>query len=104
MTDEELLRAYSEGRSDAAFTELVGRHVDLVYSTALRTAGEPGLAQDVAQAVFLQLARKAGSIRKASALPGWLYRVARDQAANAVRTEHRRRHREQEAVNLHFRT
>ncbi len=98
MTNEQLLRAYTEGRSEAAFAELVQRHVDLVYSTALRTVGQPQLAQDVAQAVFVHLARKAGSIRKASALPGWLYRVACDQAANAVRGERRRRQREQEAL------
>jgi RNA polymerase sigma factor (sigma-70 family) len=104
LTDEQLLRAYSEGHSEAAFTELVGRHVDLVHSTALRTVRQPEMAQDVAQAVFLHLARKAGSIRKASALPGWLYRVACDQAANAVRAERRRRRREQEAVQMNSTT
>src|SRR6185503_5479736 len=98
--DRELLRDYRDHGSEAAFGELVGRYVDLVYSAALRIVGEPELARDVSQAVFLQLARKADSIRDAAALPGWLYRVACAQAKNAVRAEHRRRRREEEALSM----
>jgi DNA-directed RNA polymerase specialized sigma24 family protein len=55
--DAELLREYVESQSDAAFAELVGRHVKLVYSTAFRMVREAALAQDIVQSVFVQLAR-----------------------------------------------
>lgn len=99
MEDCELLREYTERQSEAAFTELVSRHVNLVYSTAFRVVGESQLAQDVAQSVFIQLARKARSIREGNALPGWLYRATCSTAANSLRGEHRRRQRETEAMN-----
>lgn len=100
LTDEELLRAFTEGQSETAFAKLVERHVDLVYSTALRVVAESQLAQDVAQAVFIHLARKAGSIRNPTALSGWLYRVTSCQAANCARNERRRRRRELDAVKM----
>ncbi|MFH0910661.1 MAG: sigma-70 family RNA polymerase sigma factor, partial [Planctomycetota bacterium] len=89
MTDHELLQAYAKDRSESAFAQLVERHMDLVYSAALRQAGESHLAEDVAQAVFLTLARKAGSLGKGVHLPGWLMQTARYAAANAL--EQRRR-------------
>ena len=68
MEDAELLRRYAAEKSEEAFAELVRRHLDLVYSTALRQlAGDTHLAQDVAQGVFTALARKAAT------LTGWLY-------------------------------
>ncbi len=100
MDDTELLQEYVESRSEKAFAELVGRHLDLVYSTALRMVRESALAKDVAQAVFIQLARKARTIRSGNALPGWLYRVTHHQAANAVRAERTRRQYEMEAVDM----
>jgi RNA polymerase sigma factor (sigma-70 family) len=100
MEDSELLRAYVESRSEPAFAELTRRHVDLVYSAALRIAGEPQLARDVAQEVFLKLACQAASVRRGNALAAWLYRTAHSQAVNAVRTEARRRRREQEALRM----
>ena len=99
MDNHQLLQEYVEGQSEAAFAELVSRHVDLVYSTALRIVHDPAQAEDVAQLVFIKLARKAGSIRTET-LPGWLYRVAHDHAANAIRSEEARRNRETEAMNL----
>ena len=98
MDDAELLREYAERHSDPAFTELVERHVNLVYSTALRMVRDPALAEDVVQSVFVQLARKAPTIRDGNALPGWLYRVTHCQAANALRAERTRRVRETEAM------
>ena len=69
--DAELLRRYAEEKSEAAFAELVRRHLDLVYSTALRQlAGDTHLAQDVAQSVFTDLARKAPSLAGRAALAG----------------------------------
>jgi RNA polymerase sigma factor (sigma-70 family) len=94
------MRDYRERQSEAAFAELVGRYVGLVYSTALRLVGEPEIAKDVSQTVFIDFARKAGSIRVSAALPGWLYRVTCCQAKNAIRTEQRRRHREAEALSM----
>ena len=71
LTDTELLRRYVEDRSEAAFGELVARHVNLVYSTALRlVGGDEQLACDVAQSVFTDLARKGRTLRQESMLGG----------------------------------
>src|SRR5580765_482104 len=96
--DGELLRRYAQSRSEESFGELVQRHLDLVYSAALRQVnGDTHLAQDVAQSVFADLARKAASLADRSALTGWLYTSTHFAAAKAVRTERRRQAREQEA-------
>ena len=103
MTTEstELLRRYVAERSEPAFAELVRRHVDLVYSAALRqVAGEVPTAQDVTQAVFSDLARQAPRLTRHSSLTGWLYTSTRYLAAKARRTEQRRRAREQEAYAM----
>jgi RNA polymerase sigma factor (sigma-70 family) len=100
MDDAKLLQEFVECRSETAFAELVARHINLVYSTALRMVQDTALAKDVAQLVFIQLARKAPTIRSGQALPGWLYRVTRCQAANALRDDHTRRQRETEAMNM----
>ena len=100
-SDRELLRLYAQERSETAFAELVGRYVDLVYSAALRVLrGDTHLAQDVAQMVFTDLARKAGGLPRDVVLPGWLYRNASFTAAKAVRSESRRRNREQTAIQM----
>ena len=93
--DSELLGRYARTRSEDAFAELVRRHVNLVYSAALRQVnGDAHLAQDVAQTVFTDLARKAGSLARRESLTGWLYTSAHFAAAKMVRTENRRRDRE----------
>ena len=99
-SDNDLLREFVERQSERAFTELVERHIGLVYSSAVRIVREPALAEDVVQAVFVQLARKASTLRTGDALPGWLYRVTRCQAANALRAECTRRKHETEAMNM----
>src|ERR1043166_768024 len=68
-------------------------------TVALRIVREPQLAQDVAQSVFIQMARKARSVRDGNALPGWLYRVTCSISKDFIRGEHRRRERETEAMN-----
>jgi RNA polymerase sigma factor (sigma-70 family) len=97
MGDLELLRDYAHHHSEKAFAELVGRYVNLVYSTALRHLPGPQHAEEVTQAVFLLLARKAGSLGADTILSAWLYQAARLTAANAVRAEHRRQRRDHEA-------
>jgi RNA polymerase sigma factor (sigma-70 family) len=102
MTDDgQLLQQYARERSESAFGELVTRHIDLVYSVALRVAGgDSHLAQDVTQTVFLDLARKAGSLSQNAVLAGWLHRHAWFTAAKMVRTERRRQIREQTAMEM----
>jgi len=95
--DSELLRRYAGTKSEEAFAELVRRHVNLVYSAALRQVnGDAHLAQDVVQTVFTDLARKAGSLARREVLTGWLYTSAHFAAAKIVRTENRRRDREEQ--------
>ncbi|HEX5219304.1 MAG TPA: sigma-70 family RNA polymerase sigma factor [Verrucomicrobiae bacterium] len=99
--DRQLLRRYAADGSEAAFGELVARHVNLVYSAALRrTGGDAHLAQDVAQLVFTDLARKARTLPENVVLAGWLHRATRYAAAQLLRTERRRAAREQEAVTM----
>jgi RNA polymerase sigma factor (sigma-70 family) len=94
--DSELLRRYATNRSEDAFAELVRRHVNLVYSAALRQVnGDAHLAQDMAQMVFTDLARKAARLSRRAILTGWLYTSAHFAAAKMVRTENRRREREE---------
>jgi RNA polymerase sigma factor (sigma-70 family) len=96
--DATLLRQYATNRSEAAFAELVRRHVDLVYSAALRqVAGDTHLAMDIAQSVFTDLANKAAAVANCPVLAGWLHTSTHYAAAKAVRSEQRRRLREQQA-------
>ena len=105
MDDTELLRRYVADRSQAAFTELVTRHLDLVYSAAFRrTDGDAALAEDIAQQVFTTLARNAAALRGHTLLPGWLYVATRHAAASALRVERRRKAREQEAQAMNHLT
>ena len=97
LDDAELLSAYASQHSEEAFSVLVERYVALVYSAAWRQVQNPHLAQEVTQAVFIILARKSAALSKRSALSGWLCRTAHLVARNALKTEHRRHHREQEA-------
>jgi RNA polymerase sigma factor (sigma-70 family) len=99
-TDQQLLRDYSERRAEAAFGELVRRHVDLVYSAALRMVRDAHLAQDVTQGAFLALAQNASQLADRPVLSGWLHRTAQNLAVKVVRSEVRRRAREQEAATL----
>src|SRR5262245_44243925 len=99
-TDHELMRQYLRSGSEEAFGELVHRHVDLVYSTAFRVLRNPGFAEEVTQRVFIALARNAGKLQQRPVLTGWLHETARNFAVTTVRSEERRRLREQEAAAL----
>src|SRR5580704_10249148 len=96
-TDMDLLRQYADRNSDTAFEALVSRHVNLVYSAALRKTGNLHAAEEITQAVFIILAQKAGRIPNKTILPSWLYQTARLTAANFLKREIRRVRREQEA-------
>lgn len=93
----ELLQEYATRHSEEAFATLVRRHIDLVYSAALRHTRNHHQAQEITQAVFVVLARKAPSLDSRTVLAGWLFQTARLTAANYVRGEIRRARREQEA-------
>src|SRR5436190_12393935 len=97
LDDIELLGRFVEEHSEADFAVLVRRQIDLVYSAALRQTRNPHSAEEVTQAVFLVLARKAGSLLRLGTLTGWLYQATRLTAANYLRTESRRARRDQEA-------
>lgn len=97
-SDIELLCRYAKTGAQDAFAELVHRHVNLVYSAALRQVnGDAHLAQDVAQSVFIDLARKADSLSGRNSLTGWLYTSTHFAASKAVRAEIRRRIHEKES-------
>src|SRR5437870_13830471 len=101
LDDHQLLRRYANDGSEAAFAELVSRYVNLVYSAAFRrTGGDAHLAQDVAQLVFSDLARKARTLPDGVVLAGWLHRATRYAAAQLLRTERRRVEREKKAVAM----
>src|SRR5215469_12720782 len=95
--DMELVGDYAQNGSEPAFAELVQRHIGLVYSAALRRVGIAAQAEEITQAVFIILARKAGTLRPATILEGWLYETTLLTALSFLRGERRRQFREQEA-------
>src|SRR5262245_2882749 len=99
-TDRELLREYAERGSESAFQALVERHLDLVYATSLRGVNDTGAAQEVAQNVFVTLARKAPWLQGELSVAGWLHKTALLEVRGWWRGELRRRRREQTAAEL----
>src|ERR1700758_4999967 len=95
--DMQLVREYARSNSEQAFATLVSRHINLVYSVALRQVRDSHLAEEITQAVFIILARKASSLGPKIILSGWLCRTARYVSANALTVQRRRQRREQEA-------
>ena len=95
--DMELVREFTAHASEAAFASLVERHIGLVHSGAVRQVGDAHLAQEITQAVFIILARKAGSLGPDTILSAWLYRATRYAAADTLKLQRRRQRREQEA-------
>jgi RNA polymerase sigma factor (sigma-70 family) len=98
--DQQLLRCYAAEQSEDAFRELVRRHVNLVYSAALRQVRAPQLAEEVAQSAFTDLAQRAGSLKADTVLAAWLHQVTRRTAIDVVRREARRQLREQIATEM----
>jgi RNA polymerase sigma factor (sigma-70 family) len=105
-SDQELLQRFARDRAQDAFTELVKRHVNLVYSAALRQVRSPQLAEEVAQSVFADLARVADKLGSGTgdspveSLTPWLFAVTRRTAVDVIRKESRRQLREQIAVEM----
>ena len=100
QTDQELLRHYIERKSDSAFGALVERYIDLVHSAALRMSGDPHSAKDITQCVFVALSQSARQLTDRSTLAGWLHNTARNLAAKEIRSQIRRRTREQEVAAM----
>ena len=105
-SDRDLLQQFVRQNSQHSFGEIVRRHLDLVYSAALRQVRTPQLAEEVAQSVFADLARNAGKLAgggdasSSQPLTPWLYAVTRRTAIDVVRKESRRQLREQIAVEM----
>jgi len=99
--DMELLDAYANRRSEEAFRDLVARHVDFIYSAALRQLRDPHLAQEATQTAFIALAGKAGRLPRRTIVAGWLYRAVHFAGLNLQRGEARRKHWEEEAAIMH---
>lgn len=96
--DAECLRRFVTDGDERAFAEVVERHVGLVHGAAMRVLANPDGAQEVAQSVFILLARQAWRLTGHPALAGWLYRTAVLQAREYRRSQSRRRKRERQAA------
>jgi DNA-directed RNA polymerase specialized sigma24 family protein len=99
MNDRDLLQNYVRDGSEPAFAELVGRYVDVVYGSARRQVRDAHLAEDVTQAVFIVLAKKAAAIRPET-LPGWLIKATTYASKNALQSQARRQRHERKAAEM----
>jgi RNA polymerase sigma factor (sigma-70 family) len=102
QNDATLIRQFAAEKCEFAFTELVRRHADLVYTVALRRVrGNSALAQDITQSVFIDLARKAPRLPPDVVLVAWLHRATQLASISVSRAEMRRSAREQQAITMH---
>jgi RNA polymerase sigma factor (sigma-70 family) len=100
MDDWSLIREYVEKDSESAFERLVRSNIDMVYGAALRQVHDPNLAQDVTQAVFILLSRKAARLSSGFVIAGWLYRTACFVGQRALRDQLRRQLKEKEMAEM----
>ena len=98
--DDQLIAEFNARRSEAAFAALVRQHVNLVFATALRQVGDAGAAEEITQNVFVALAQAAGRLGSHPTIAGWLHQTALNKSREWLRSELRRRRREQVAVTL----
>ena len=98
--DDRLIAEFNARRSEEAFAALVRQHVNLVFATALRQVGDAGAAEEITQNVFVALAQAAGKLGSHPTIAGWLHQTALNKSREWLRSELRRRRREQVAVNL----
>ena len=99
-SDMRLLREFVQTRSESAFAELVARHVNMVYASALRQVRQPQAAEDVTQDVFAMLASKAPTLLDERILPSWLLSATRYTSLDLLKKERRRKCREQKAARM----
>lgn len=98
MNDTVYLQEYVSTGSQQAFSELVRRHVNLVYSAAVRQVRDPHKAEDITQAVFILLAKKAGTLRHETVVAAWLLKAVRYAAMDILKMEARRKKHETRAA------
>ena len=98
--DFELLQRFTRDGEQTAFADVVQRHLDLVFATALRKVEDPGAAQEIAQNVFTALSRKAWQFAPDDSLPAWLHKTTLLESQSWLRGELRRRRREETAAAL----
>src|ERR1044071_7602781 len=98
--DMALSAEFAGSGGERAFAEVVSRHVDLVYSAAFRQVQNASLAEEVTQAVFVLLARKARNLGSKTVLSAWLFRTARFASQDALKGEFRRKRRGQQAFEF----
>jgi uncharacterized protein (TIGR03435 family) len=98
--DDQLIAEFNARRSEEAFAALVRQHVNLVFATVLRQVGDAGAAEEITQNVFVALAQAAGKLGSHPTIAGWLHQTALNKSREWLRSELRRRKREQVAVNL----
>jgi RNA polymerase sigma factor (sigma-70 family) len=94
MEDSVLLSRYVASGCQESFEAIVARHSGWVFSLSLRAVRDRHLAEDVTQAVFIILARKAPTIRQGTPLSGWLFKASRFAVSDALKRRTRMRNRE----------
>jgi len=98
--DHSLIAEFNARRCEDAFAALVRQHVNLVFATALRQVGDHGTAEEITQNVFVVLAESAGKLGSHPTIAGWLYQTTLNKSRERLRSDLRRRRREQVAMNL----
>ena len=95
MNDWMLVSAYVQG-DDGAFADLVAKYFRMVYTMAARQVGDPHLAEEVAQSVFIIFSRKASKLSSSVSICGWLVQTTRFVSKDAVKMRQRRQQNEQQ--------
>ena len=100
MDDAQLLQQYVETGSPDAFGQLTNRHINFVYGAALRIVRDRHVAEEVTQAVFIVLARKAATLRHEAVLSSWLLSTTRYAALGQMKINARRKRHERRAAEM----
>lgn len=98
--DKQWIAEYDGRCNEEAFAALVRQHVNLVFGTALRQVGDRGAAEEITQNVFVALAQTSGKLRSHPTIAGWLHQTTLNKSREWLRSELRRRNREQVAISL----